>query len=522
LPEVESGNYLGIYLSKGIATVVCLGPQGGTSPPRFPDLLSRLAPAFSRWKTGAGAEAGGRQEWGVVGCFSVSVEQHQQANLHLLAGLITQGCAERKLEFSEVAVALDCAMFMQHSVHSAFNDPKQIAATVRFDTEEALAADITDVAIAFRITSSDDSGSDITIFTAQRKLLSDVLGALQQSNIDPVVIEPDVSCLSRFICQKVSVPEGSRPLFALLSGHRGYLIIPSLPASSWVQKASRMRTFLVGPTQQRGELVAREVLVTTALVGGGLPINCLKVFDSTGSVNCQQLGERVGIETSVIDLTSSVVTDPQTLTDCADEVDFAIAYGVALAHLEKAPIANFRNDFMPYQGKKIRLQKTLKLVALSVTVLLIAVGLYFQAQSMRTNRDRARLRAQFAKDYAAVMLGEKLPNKTSPVKKLAGELRHIRDVKSGLSSVTGEESISSKLTLVFGALNNCAAETNLDIESISITAKSISVIGSTSSRTNTLKLFEAVTKGGLEILQQVLSAKGPRDNFSITVQPKKQ
>ncbi len=51
---MESKNYLGIYLSKGTATVVCLGSQGGTS--------------------------------NVVGCFSVSVEQHQQANLPAFGG----------------------------------------------------------------------------------------------------------------------------------------------------------------------------------------------------------------------------------------------------------------------------------------------------------------------------------------------------------------------------------------------------------------------------------------------------
>jgi hypothetical protein len=489
---VEPKNYLGIYLSKGTATVVCLGSQGGTS--------------------------------NVGGCFSVSVEQHQQESQPAfggLAGLIAQGCAERKLEFSEVAVALDCVMFMQHNVHSEFSDPKRIAATVRFDTEEALATDITDVAIAFRITSGNDSGSNLTVFTAQRKVLSDVLGALQRSNIDPVTIEPDVSCLSRFICRKVPVPGGLHPLFVLLSGHRGYLIVPPLPADAQIQKVSRMRTFLVGPTQQRDELVAREVLVTTALAEGGLPINCLKVFDSTGSVDCRQLGEKVGIETSTVDLTASAVTDSQTLAGCADPVDFAIACGAALAHLEKAQNANFRHDFMPYQGRKLRLQKTLKFAAISVTVLLVAVGLIFQVQLMRTNKDRAKRRAEFAKDYATVMLGDKLPDRTSPVKKLESELRHVRDIKSGLSSVTGEESVSSKLTMVLEAFNSCAAETNLDIESISITARSISITGSTSSRTNTLKLFEAVGKGGLEILQQSLSAKGSRDDFIITVMPKK-
>lgn len=487
---MESKNYLGIYLSKTSATAVCLGSQGTDS--------------------------------NVVGCFSVSAEQHQQDNFQLLAKLIAQGCAERKLEFSEVAVALDCAMFMQHNVHSEFSNPKRISATIRFDTEEALATDITDFAISFRITSSKDSGSNLTVFTAQRKILADVLGALQLSNIDPVTIEPDVSCLSRFICNKIPVPGGLRPMFVLLSSQRGYLIIPPLPAAAQIQKASRMRTFLVGPAQQRIELVAREVLVTTALTEGDPPINCLKVFDSTGSVNCQQLAQRAGIETDVVDLTGPVAIDPQTLTGLTDPVDFAIAYGAASAHLEKAQIANFRDDFMPYQGRMLKLQKTLKFAALSIALLLIAAGLYFQTQLLKINRDRNKLLAKFAKDYAAVMLGEKPPGRTSPLRKLESELRHIRDVKSGLSSVTGEESISSKLTMVLEAFNNCAGETNLEIESISITARNIAVTGSTSSRTNTLKLFEAVGKGELEITQQSLSVKGNRDNFSITVMPKKE
>jgi hypothetical protein len=485
---VESQNYLGIYLSKGTATVVCLDSRSANES--------------------------------VVGCFSVSVEGQEETNLHALANLIAQGCAERGLTFSEIAVALDCAMFMQHNVRSKFSDPKRIAATVRFDTEEALATDISDVAIAFKITSSDDSGSGLTVFTAQRKILSDVLGALQSNNIDPVVIEPDVSCLSRFICQKVSLPEGSHPLFVMLSGRRGYLIIT--PISAGTEKASIVRTFLVGPTQQRSELVAREVVVTTALIEGAKPINCLKVFDSSSSVDCQQLSERLGIETSFVDMAGSAAADPQTVAGCADQVDFAIAYGAALTGLEKTPGINFRNDFMPYQGKRLRLQKTLKFAAISVAVFLLAVGLYFQTQLLKVNRDRSRLRAKLAKDYAAVMLGDKLPDKTSPAKKLANELRHIRDVKSGLSSITGEESISSKLTLVLGAFNNCAAATNLEIDSISISEKSIRVDGSTSSRTNTLKLFEAVSKGGLEILQQSLSASGARDDFTITVMPKKQ
>ena len=484
---MEAKNYLGIYLSKETATVVCLGPQG--------------------------------RDHNVLGCFSVSVQEQAEQNRQVLATLIAQGCAERELQFSEVAVALDCAMFMQNDVHSEFNDPKQIAQTVRFDAEEALAADISDIAIAFKITSSDQTGSELTVFTAQRKILSDVLLSLQSNNIDPVTVEPDVGCLSRFISQNVSLPEDSRPLFCALSRRSGYFVVP---VSSGSKETSLVRTFLVGPTQARTELLAREVSVTTALVENEEPINCLKVFDSTSSVNYQQLSEKLGFEVSGIDFAGAVTTEPQRLTDCADPVDFAIAYGAALAHLEKPQSINFRSDFMPYQGKKLRLEKALKFASVSVTVLLLALGVYFQMPLLKTNEYRSELRKKFAKDYLAVLPGEeKLPAKfRDAMRKLSSEDRRIQYHQSGRSGATGEESMMSKLTLVLEAFNKCAAQTRLEVRKVSVSDKSIRIEGDTSSARNTLELRKAIKRSNLEILQENLTPKGGRGNFSIVVAPK--
>ena len=222
---MESHNYLGIYISKDSATAVCLGPQG--------------------------------KDTKVLGCFSVSTEDQEEANTQTLASLLAQGCAERKLKFSEVAVALDCAMFMQHSVHSDFSDPKRIAATVKFDTEEALATDIADVALAFEIVSSGQAGSDLTVFTAQREVLSDVLDALQQYNLDPVTMEPDVRCLSRFIHRKAISAEAQdgETLFAVLSRRSGYMVAPPPTTGEGARTASAVRTFLLGATQDRKSVV---------------------------------------------------------------------------------------------------------------------------------------------------------------------------------------------------------------------------------------------------------------------------
>ena len=488
---METQNYLGIYISRDTATAVCLNPQGRVGE--------------------------------VLGCFSVSVEEQEQANPQALASLIAQGCTKRNLGFSEVSVALDCAMFMQHSVHSEFTDPKQIGATVKSDTEEALATDIANVALAFEITSSGQAGSELTVFTALRKILSEVLLSLQQYNLDPVTIEPDINCLSRFIYHKAPSAETRQTgtLFGILSARNGYLIIPPVSAGAGSQKASTVRTFLVGPTQNRDDLLTREVLVTTALVKSGESINYLKVFDSAGTVNHQQLSEKLGIESDGIGWLDEAGAKNQIPADGFEPVDFAIAYGAALAHSEKGRRVNFRDDFSPFLGKKMKLQKALKVAAASITVLFIALGLYFQTQLFIINKYRNTLSTKFAEDYKAVMLGQKPEDINSAVRKLGSEKRRLEEAKEGLITIKGEKSISSKLTLVLAAFNKCAAQTNLNIKSVSITTRDIIVTGETSSRQNTQKLFNTVRNNGLEILREAYDLKGASDSFSITVAPKK-
>ena len=188
---MQPANFLGIYLAKDHATVVCLAVQG--------------------------------RDRNFVGCFSVSIEQDEQPGYQMLAQRIAAACAEKQIKFTDAAVALDCAMFMQHSIHSEFSDVKKIAQTVRFDTEEALGTDATDVAIAFKIDSTDQTGSNISAFTAQKQLLAELLGTLQSNNIDPVSLEPDVNCLARFVCQNISLPPDARPLFEVLSGETATL-----------------------------------------------------------------------------------------------------------------------------------------------------------------------------------------------------------------------------------------------------------------------------------------------------------
>ncbi len=488
---MPSQNYLGIYISKDTATAVCVEPNSRGNK--------------------------------IVGGFSVSAGRQEQPNMQALANLIAEGCAERKLAFSDVAVALDCAMFMQHTVKSQFTDLKQIAATIRFDTEEALATDISDIALAFQITSVDESGSTLTVFTAQKKLLSEVILFLQQHNLDPVTLEPDVHCLSRFIDNKTqSARDEQGTLYAMISGRSGYLIAPPPPAGS-PHKSSTVRTFLIGPKQNRTELLTREVLMTSALAHGAEPIKNMRVCDSTTDINAESLSDRLGIETAAFEVLEAPPGEIQNIGECPDRIHCAIASGAAMSLFEKEHNVNFRDDFSPYQGKKMKLQNALKFAAISISVLFIVIGLYYQRELFKVNSKRKYLRNTLSHNYAAVAL-EKLPEKTTfkqAVKDLGTLRRKIEAQKKGLVDTDGA-TVLSKLTLILTAFNECADKTDLNIKRLSINAniQNINISGDTAGRSQTTLFYNTLRKNGLTVPTPGFNTKGNRDFFSITVAPK--
>ena len=486
---MELNNYLGIYISKDTATVVCVDSQS--------------------------------KDGDVVGCFSIRAEEQGEMLPHVLANLVSQGCSQRQWRFSEVSVALDCAMFMQHNVHSDFADARQIGATVRFDTEEALATDISDVALAFQIISGDRNGSNLMVFTAKKKMLSELLLSLQSNGMDPVGIEPDVNCLARYIARKVAGARGEPPggghgrtMFGVLSARSGYLMAMHQNGADDL-KAARVRTFLVGSTKDRGGLLAREAIMTAALTEGSEPIDRVRVFDSAGPADYQKLGERLGIEAATIELVGPDIVDEQALAD-VNPVDFAIACGVALGHFDKTSAVSFRDDFMPYQGKKVRTERALRFFSISVTVLLIAMGLYFQTRLLNVNNYRAKVRQKFAQDYAIANSNIKLADNVT-IKQAVARLDKIKNGLTGPPGAAANDSVASKLALVLDAFNKSAEQTKLDITKVSIGAKNINISGWTSSRANTNRFFETVRQAGLDIDKTGLESEPERDKFNITV-----
>jgi hypothetical protein len=478
---------LGIYWQTDRATVVCLAPPG--------------------------------RDRKLLDCFWVSADGESQNKAQTLADRIVETCRQRKLKFSEVGVALDCAGFMQHTVHSEFSDPKRIAATIRFDTEEALATDISDMAVAFRITSSGPDGAHTDVFTAQRAVLSDLILSLQSHGIDPVTVDPDVCCLARYLLAYARTPPAPEQstLHAVLSDGRGYLVV--VPEG---REASILRTFLIGAGQERTALLAREALVTTALAEPARPVRHVNVFDEAGAVAAGSLGTRTGLNVSACDLAALAGPRPQGAAELPGAVGLALACGAALGLTEKANSVNLRNDHMPFLGRKRKMQNAIRFLSLSMTVLLLAAGVYFHSQLIRVNKQRESLHDKLETDYLAVMHGEKrLP---APMKKavanLANAVRRLQAEKQGTD--TNQETVSAKLMLVLQGLNSCIGRTNLNLSSVTITDKSIVIVGDTPSRQNTQDAVKAIReimkKAGIEVGPETQRTEGDRDAFTITAE----
>lgn len=480
---MQKQNTLGLYIGKDQATGVCIPAKGHTRS--------------------------------AVGGFRVTVDPAEPEPFKALAGQIAQACSDAKLRFSDAVVALDCALFMQHPVHSEFTHPKQIAATIRYDTEEVVATDVSAMAVSFQIVSSGEHGSDLNVFTAGRPVLQGLLLALQGHGIDPIAVEPDVCSLARFVRRRQATvkPDPSPTLAGILSEHHGYFLRSDSP-----QQVLPIRAFVVGPQQNRTDLLARETFATLAAAAGP-PIQRVVFYDSVGQVQALALSDRLGKEVVEADWFKLDQTGLETVVqaDGDDRVPYALAFGAALAHDDKIHTADFRNGDLAYTGRRVRLRSAMRWASISVTLLILAIGLHLQMRWIRVNQDTSLLQERISKDYTPVMRGP-IPRGRNPVEELRRELRRIKDIRSGELSL--QESVLARLTLLLRAFTGLE-KTELKIDSVDITTKTIRVDGSTKNLSATQTLYKTL-QGQFDIIkEQAGDVKAGRSTFGIYLSPKK-
>jgi len=474
---VESQNVLGLYFGKIQATAVCVNKGA------------------------------------VVGAKTVSLDIDQKGDLQTLAHRLAEQCKDEKFKYSEVSVALDSAWFMQHGVHSEFKNAKQISATVRFDTEEVVASDISNLSVAFEITKTDEQGSVLNVFTADQGPVSKILLTLQSHALDPIRILPDVACLTGLVQQNLETDalSGSSALICLVSKNNGYFL-------KYDQETGLhpVRAFLVGSHAKLTDLLVRESFTTMASVGGNQA--SLFVYTTEGQIDTEVLSQRLGVSVTGLPWFESSPWGQQAQTDQQDVVAYAVAYGAATLGAEAGTTLDFRRDFMPFQGKKMRFQSAMKWACISATLLVLAWGGRLQANWFQAKSECANLKDSLRDDYTKVMPGKKdLPK--NPVRELERAIRQIKDVQGGRLDLGGSQSTLAKLTLVLKAINQSYLMTGLEIDRLTISITSISINGSTASTAGRLQFQNALKSQKIadDVIMQMNSPKNGRAPFSVSI-----
>jgi len=412
----------------------------------------------------------------------------------------------------EFAAAVRSSVINQYDLHSEFTDPRQIESTIRFDAEEAAATDASSLAVTFAITASGSTGSDISVYTADRQTLTDILLDLQGAGLDPTVLEPDAICLARAM-ERTGLLSAAGKIFLLIFGRACFLLVPQGDGF-----APKVRTFLLPDDTDKTAALSRQTILSVAVLPAASDIKTLVLVNSGRDIDAAEMSKRTGMQVEQLELSGQL--NLQTPYDLpAEQIDgFLFACGSAMALTGRGHCADFRRDFMPYQGRRRLLQKSLKVVSVSLTILFVMLGLYFQTRAIRMNNYTSQLHQRLNEDYTAAMYGKTPPSSEPVGSRLRRELMRVKQLQQyGLD----ESAVTARLTYVLEAINDSPKSVDVNIKTITISERTISLIGDTDSRKSTLELRGAIVKHRkLEISNERLNPTGNRDEFVISLKIK--
>ncbi|NLH15796.1 MAG: hypothetical protein GX455_04390 [Phycisphaerae bacterium] len=479
---------------------------------------SRLGIYWSRQSVTAVSLASRGAHPAVTQAFTLRIEADQPPAA--MAQTLMEEIRRKGIATRDCFVAVDASFYTQHNLHTAFTDYKQIVNTIKFDTEEAIATDATNLAIAFSVTDSDDNGSSVAVYTSERAGMLEIVNALLSAGFDPETVEPDILCLARFFQQCFVTPGTMRPLFVVFGDKTCYIL------SFNDAGQPRVRSFVLSASATKTQTLSREIPLTIAAMNAGGSFTGIFIAGTTEGLETAILAERIGMPVEIVDGIKLTGTGLSLLGDGTPPAAYLAAYAAALP-VTRNRRADFRADTVPYQGRRKVLEKALRTVCVSLTVILLAIGLNLQAQASRHNRTIQELKDKLLADYEPVMNSDKLPTTEKVSGKLMRTLSQLEKAAKGLGS-GDENSVVSRLTYILEGLNaamqvaegQSANKVGLEIDQIKIAPKSVTLKGSTSGRSQTLAMMEAFRKGGkLNPTHVQHKEAGNRDEFQIGLEP---
>ncbi|AQT69643.1 Type II secretory pathway, component PulL [Anaerohalosphaera lusitana] len=482
---MEHKNSLGLYISNDSATAVVLaGHTSGAS---------------------------------LVGAVSVKLtdpeNDDQPKSYEQLAVELSKALSQKNLKFDSAAAAVDCSLYTQHTIRSEFKERRQIASTISFDAEEAVATDATRLAVTFNIVAADAIGSYVSTFTAGREEMTDLLKSLLSKSIDPTAIEPDVASLVRFFERYIDDQTPDNSLYVMATETACYLIKPS------TEYEASTRSFIVTPTQNKTSVLKRELPLTIASLNEDVDITKLYLIDTTESIDTESLADVTTAQIEPVDLLQLTGASGDLAYDIPEIGHIAFAWGAALGDLTFCRRTDFREDFMPYQGRQKAIRTCLRTMSVCATVILLAIGAHFHLKLKTAEYQADGIQAKLIEQYKGAMHGKPPAGKIPIVSKLKSERNKLKNQKSGLA-LGDENSMPAKLTFILSALNDeNLKNADLTIDQISINENNMTIRGNTPSKIHTLKLYTAIDENeNLKRVTDRSSRSGNRDVFTVTLE----
>lgn len=441
-----------------------------------------------------------------VSSFSIAFDDQDKTEVIAKA---SERIKDSKIAFSSCYAAINCGYYNQFKVKSRFNTLKQIAQTVKFDAEELMAVDITEKAVAYSVDGLQAESADLTLYGADKEHLKRILDDINGLGVDPITIEPDIVCLGRFfkhtIINRDTDFDGA--MVVVVDNVRCYFIVYNENNTT-----VSGRSFIVSDITDKQSVISQQLKLSMAAMGTNNKISKIYLADITGTVAKEQLTEQSGCKIFSVDLKQEL-SKLGVKSEDENCIGYAAAFGAAIAG--KIDRVDFRRDFSPYQGKRQILEKMLKILSISVSVLLITLVLFFQIKAWQKSADTNKLEKSIISDVSKVISKSRLNSRESIINILKRELIKIKDQKSGKLTLESG-SIEAKLNFVLEVINTTPANTDLNIQTIDITSRTIRITGDTNSSNSTLQFFEAIKKHQqLTIDERFSKTSGNRNTFRV-------
>lgn len=429
-----------------------------------------------------------------------------------LAERISRALAEKNLRFEQLCVALDAAEYTHQVVHSEFSEVRQIAQTIRFDTEEAIATDISEMAIAFTVTELGERGSDVSVFTTSRSRISVTLNDLQSRKLDPAIMEPDIACLGRYLEEMFGIDDETQTLYVVLGEHACYML-----NASGTKTSPRVRSFLIRPDQDINAVLRKQIPMTLAAMNTPGGVTKIVLAGETDKVNRTALKEQILMEIDTLDLDKSKSLEREAGAQGIRSFERAIACGAALAEITLRRRTDFRRDFAPFLGKRKIMQKLGVVISASITIALIAVAAFYQFKAFKEKSYVRRLEEKMRTQYKQIMMGQVYRTTYGRMdQRLGNEVRKLENIHKGL--LGDDSSVTAQLTYVLETINRLPTALDLEVEEISLSPQRMSLRGTTASRNQTLDFFKEIDKHpNLKRSNEFLKEAGSRDSFSVNI-----